>query len=164
MIVAFLDDQAVGTTLEPPKIAHITVKKKFKLAAIDELGLIRLLQQNAVLSDTKKVITGGSKEYGSAENMIISVINDDVWRSVHQHLLKLLVNVTESRDPHFEGENYLPHITWRLRGENNLDPKEFENRQFVIEHLYLIERAHPTKSVARVVAKISTSSQLKKKQ
>lgn len=154
MIVAFLDEQAVGATLEPPKNPHITVKKKFKLTKIDEAELIQLLKSDQMLHGEKKVITASSQEYGSAENMIIRVSNEDEWRSLHEHLIDALSDLSVSRDPHFEGENYLPHITWRLKGVNNLDPTKLENNAFTVRYIYLIERIHPTKSIARIVEKI----------
>jgi hypothetical protein len=158
MIVAFLEEQTEGSTLEPPKNPHITVKKKFKLTSIDETGLIELLQGDTALKGAKEVITGASEEYGSSENMITKVVNENVWRSLHDHFLELLSEVSESRDPDFEGINYLPHITWRLKGEDNLDPEQLENKKFTLHYLYLIERVHPTKSLARIVARIPLNS------
>lgn len=157
MIVAFLEEQSVGITLEPPKNPHITVKKKFKLTKVDESGLVDLLMNDPILRGPKEVVTGDSEEYGSSENMIIKVKNENVWRTLHEHLIELLSGISESRDPHFEGENYLPHITWRLKGEDNLDPEKLENRTFSVNYLYLIERIHPTKSIARIIEKIPLS-------
>lgn len=154
MIVAFLNDQAIGVTLEPPKNPHITIKKKFKLINTDEQGLIKLFENDEVIRAAKKVETGTGEEYGSTENMIIPVKNASDWQDLHEHLLNLLAPISESRDPHFEGMNYLPHITWRLKGEDNLDPGLLANRKFVIENIYLIERIHPTKSIARIITKV----------
>lgn len=154
MIVGFLYDQPVGKTLEPPKNPHITIKKKFKLNDIDENGLIKLLRGDDVIQGAKFIETDSSEEYGSSENMIITVKNAEDWRRLHDYLMALLAPVSESRDPHFEGDNYLPHITWKLKGEITLDPKPYINKTFEVRYLYLIERVHPTESRAKIIAKI----------
>lgn len=158
MIVAFLDEQLASKTLEPPKNAHVTVKKKFRLKGMSEESLIKLLKSELSLQGAKKVVTDASTEYDGPENMIVKIKNEGTWRSLHEQLLLLLDGQIESRDPHFEGKNYLPHITWRLRGVDNLDPAAIENRTFSVNHLYLIERIHPTKSIARVITKIPLES------
>lgn len=155
MVVAFLEEKTSGATLMPPKNAHITLKKKFKLKNnLDEGSLIKLLTNDKDIKGQKLLKTGKSEEYGSKENMIITIKNPRIWTHIHQHLLNILIQYTESRDPHFEGKNYLPHITWKLRGEVNLNPVHFENKTFDINYIYLMERIHPTESIARIVAKI----------
>lgn len=159
MVVAFLEEKAVGQTLEPPKNAHITLKKKFKLhGGIEETTLISLLSTDDQLKGSKIIITGGSKEYGGQENMILEVKNPEPWVELHKRLLELLSDKSTSRDPHFEGWNYLPHITWKLKGEKKLNPDNLKNKSFKIDFIYLIERVHPTKSIAKIAAKIPLQS------
>lgn len=154
MIVAFIDRQISGKIIEPPKCPHITVKKKFKLVHINENQLIKLLQNSQKLKGVKTLKLGGSKDYGNDQNKIIEVLNPDLWTAYHMQIFNMLENHIESRDPHFEDENYLPHVTWKLRSEIKLNPDELMNKTYAIEYLYLIQRVDPIKSRAKVVAEI----------
>lgn len=160
MIVAFLNEQPTGITLEPPLNPHVTVKKKFKLIKTTEQELVELLTYNINRLGSRVVITDKSQEYDSSENMILTLKNEDIWTKLHMHFLEVLSPISISRDPQFEGQNYLPHITWKLRGDVNLDPAKLKNKTFEVEYLYLIKRIHPTKSVAKIVAKISLNSNI----
>ena len=117
-------------------------------------GLKEFLKNSTSIRGVKQAITGGRGAFGSTENMIVKIKNDGIWIDLHKSVLKLLDKKIESRDPHFEGENYLPHITWRLKGLVKLDPEVLENKTYQINHLYLIERIHPNKSIAKIIAKI----------
>lgn len=152
MIVAFLEGQTVGSVVEPPKHAHITIKKKFKLLDINEEQLVRILRNNITLRGKEGLRLGGSKAYDSEANMIIEVLNPNPWIALHTRIVELLGSHIESRDPGFEGVNYLPHVTWKLRGETNINPNELMNRTFKIPKLYLIQRIDPIISKARIVA------------
>lgn len=155
MLVAFINAQAPGNVIEPPKLPHVTVKKKFKLIDIDERSLIKLLQNSSELRGAQTLRLGSSKIYDNQKNKYIEIINSEPWVKLHEQIASLLNNYVESRDPHFEGKNYLPHVTWKLKGKKYLDPSKLINTTHVIECLYLIRRIHPEKSIAKVITKIT---------
>ena len=55
MIVAFTNDFKIGEIIEPPKYAHVTVKKKFKLVNINQDELILLLTNTIQKIDRKRI-------------------------------------------------------------------------------------------------------------
>jgi len=154
MIVSFLDDKPVGVTLEPPKNPHITIKKKFKLVDLNEEDLIKKLSAEESIKGVKHLKLGGRKEHGDENNEVIEVLNPEVWQELHERIRQVLDSYIVSRDPHFENNNYLPHVTWKMNGTVNLDPKPYINKTFDVTTLYLIERVHPTESIAKILAKI----------
>ena len=155
MIVAFLDEHEVGTVLEPPKNPHITVKKKFKLINISEDQLVCLLGHVLDLKKSLELELGSITKFDSEDNKVIEVLNSKDWIALHKNTIKLLGSKVESRDPHFEGENYYPHLTWKLKGEVNLEPERFVNRKFNLNYLYLIQRVDPVISRAKIIARFS---------
>jgi len=155
MVVAFIEKVPVGEIIEPPKHPHITVKKKFKLLGINEEELIQLLQNDKTIKGVKELHLGEIKDYENDQNKIIEVLNPDAWTDLHHNILTLLDSYVESRDPHFEGDNYLPHVTWKLRGKVTLDPEHLKDQTHRIRTIYLIQRVDPVISRARVVALIN---------
>jgi len=154
MIVAFACDFEIGEIVEPPKYPHLTVKKKFKIIGISEEELINRLQKTTERLGVFKLELGGDKVFDDPAFMIVEVLNAKDWKQLHMTIMKALYKDTESRDPHFEGENYYPHISWMIRNEILLDPKPLHDKSFNISKLYLIERLDPVISKVRIVAKI----------
>lgn len=155
MVVAFLDEFNEGQIILPPRNAHITIKKKFKLTDIDETDLVSLLKSANILKGERQLFLGDSHEYGNDKFMIIQVMNPDIWRQLHQDTIELLGEHVSSRDPHFEQSNYLPHISWMSHGEKLLEPTPYTDTVHKINKLYLIKRIHPTISKVRIIAKIN---------
>ena len=154
MIVAFLDDVAVGDIIEPPKQAHLTLKKKFKLLEHSEEDLIKVLQTNSLSFGSQQLILGNDKAYEGPEFVVVEVINQSAWIKIHKKYLEILQDITESRDEHFEGVNYYAHISWKIRGEELFDPSLIHNTRHEINKVYLIERIDPIASRVRVVAEL----------
>lgn len=155
MIVAFLDKQSVGDIVSPPKIPHITIKKKFKLKDVTTEQALELITNDNRIKGEKDLALGQSNYYGSAENQIIKVNNPNKWIDLHKQIVAILGDHIESRDLHFEGINYLPHVTWKLKGQVNFDPSELINSNHRIKYLYLIERVHPEISRAKILSIIN---------
>lgn len=152
MIVAFLDKQNIGDIVEPPKIPHITVKKKFKLINSTIKEVEELIKNNNDIKGTKNLALGKSDNYGSSENQIIEVLKPNEWIKLHKRIVAILGDRIETRDIHFEGSNYLPHVTWKLKGQVNLNPENLINTKHEINKLYLIERIHPKISRAKILS------------
>ena len=155
MIVAFTRDFEIDEIVEPPKYPHLTIKKKFKIIGINEDELITQLQKTTQKFGECKLELGGDKVYDDPAFMVVEVLNADDWKQLHLTLMKALEKDTESRDPHFEGENYYPHISWMVRNEIMLDPKPLHGKTFDITKLYLIQRIDPVISRVRVIAKLN---------
>lgn len=155
MLVCFLDDMTVGSTVEPPKYPHITVKKKFRLRDINEDKLINIIESNWTASGARQLRLGESCEYGGPENQYIGVLDQEPWHELHENTLRVLEPHIQTRDTHFEESNYLPHVTWKLKGEITLDPKSLINKTFDIKYLYVIKRVAQTESRALILAKIA---------
>ena len=153
MVVAFINPLTVDQVVEPPKNAHITVKKKFKLLDIDESELINMLQSEIGTQKGIELNLGDIKDYDSDNNRVIEVLNPSPWISLHNKIMECLVLHSESRDSHFEGINYYPHVTWKLKGIKMLDPKPLVNTSHKINKLYLIQRIHPKISRAKIITR-----------
>lgn len=151
MVVAFINPFTVGQVVEPPRNAHITVKKKFKLLDIDEGELIRVLQSGVGTHKGIELNLGDIKDYDSDNNRVVEVLNPNPWISLHNKIIDCLGLHIESRDSHFEGINYYPHVTWKLKGVKMLDPKPLINTSHKINKLYLIQRIHPKISRAKII-------------
>lgn len=154
MIVAFTNDFKIGEIVEPPKYAHVTVKKKFKLVNLNEDELILLLTNTIQKLDKQKLILGGDKMYDDPAFMVVEVLNAGYWKQLHNTIIKAVEKDTKSRDPHFEGNNYYPHVSWMVRNKITLDPKPLHNKTFEINNLYLVQRIDPVISKVRIVAKL----------
>jgi 2'-5' RNA ligase len=154
MVIAFIEEFPEGTELEPPKYAHITVKKKFKLVDIDESELIRMLLSAQKLRRPIKLRLGDVRPYGSDEFMIVEVLNAEEWTKLHNQIAEILGAHIESRDLQFEKKNYLPHLSWKVRNKVLLDPTPYLHTEHLISRLYLVQRIHPEKSHAQILAKI----------
>jgi len=152
MIVAFLNEQNIGDIVEPPKIPHITIKKKFKLINSTIEKVEELIKNNNDIKGIKNLSLGKSNTYGSVENQIIEVLEPNKWINLHKQMVAILDDHIETRDLHFEGSNYLPHLTWKLNGQVNFNPEEFINTKHKINKLYLIERIHPKISRAKILS------------
>jgi 2'-5' RNA ligase len=153
MIVAFIENISEGMVLIPPNHPHVTVKKKFKPISIAEADLIELIKNGLNQKNKLTLKLGGIKNYESDENKFVEILNAGDWSKLHLDVLKLLGASVESRDPHYEGNNYLPHLTWKLKGEITLNPDDYMNHNYDIKYLYLIQRIDPIISKARIVAK-----------
>ena len=154
MIVAFLESFQAGDIIEPPKLVHVTVKKKFKLIKSSEAELIQLVQK-----ETKKIglvilKLGVSRTYDNDAFMVIEVLDGAIWSSMHERLAAALEETSESRDPHFEGANYYPHVSWKVRNQMMFDPNQYFNTTNKLPCLYLIKRIHPTESRVMVMAEL----------
>ncbi len=154
MFVSFIEYFAVNEVLEPPQHPHLTIKKKFKLLDINERQLIDLMQSSPEIRGVRELRLGDIKNYDNDDNKYIEVTNSEIWIELHKTIVGLLIGHIESRDQHYEGENYLPHVTWRLKGEITLDPKPLIGSINEIKKLYLIERIDPVVSRSRIVSVI----------
>ena len=155
MVVAFIDSLAEGQIVEPPKLPHITIKKKFKLLDINETQLINMLQTKENIKGVLELRLGDTKDYNSEDNKVVGVLNPDSWVDLHNKLINYLGKHIESRDGHFEGVNYLPHMTWKLKGSIMFDPKPLCNTIRVINSIYLIKRLDPQITRAKILALIN---------
>jgi|GEM_PF-1335025 len=155
MVVAFIDRLSKGQIVEPPKLPHITIKKKFRLSDINEPELIRLLRFSKNLTRSLQLRLGDISDFDGNENKILQVMNPDVWRDLHHQVLRCLGNHIESRDHVLEGANYFPHVTWKLKGTVMLDPKPLCNTSHIITRMYLIKRLDPEIMQVKVVAVIN---------
>lgn len=157
MVDAFIEDFSVGDVIEPPKHVHVTIKKKFRLKQVDEKELISTLEQITKNIGPITLKLGESKIYDDEAFEIIEVKDASFWRDLHFRIVETLGEKIESRDLHFETDNYLPHVSWKVRNEITLDPKPFFNSTYILNYVYLIERIDPDKSITRIVAKLPLS-------
>ena len=88
MVVAFINPLTVDQVVEPPKNAHITVKKKFKLLDIDESELINMLQSEIGTQKGIELNLGDIKDYDSDNNRVIEVLNASPWISLHNKIME----------------------------------------------------------------------------
>ncbi len=148
-VIAYLDEPQLGTPVGPPWRAHVTVKRRFKLrGGATEDRLASVLQDAVGERSPMGLCVGQERPFGE-DNMVLDVLNADEWSDLNKTLVSALRDITETRDPQFEGKNASPHLTTNFRGDVVAEAKDFAGREFEIKALWLVKE-HPEGATSAV--------------
>jgi 2'-5' RNA ligase len=158
-VVAFIKP-VKKSIVQPQKLRHITVKRRFKL----NKTTIRKLRQK--LQATVKryhpfVIRFGGVKYFEKDKYYVEyrlVRGDPVLQRLHQDIRGALKSAVVTRDRLFEGRNFVPHMTlrYKVRPEEilkrrNLRTATTRRRGGKISQLCLIKEIDHKKDLWRVL-------------
>jgi 2'-5' RNA ligase len=136
-LVTFIQNPQLGQTIPLKAWRHITLKRRFKLSHITKEDLISIVGSIAAQFKPESIQLGQPAVFAKASGPITYVAPADPnsFTAIHQALLTALGTKVTTRDPHFEKENFKPHMTLSYEGEAILSsdiPKEFFFSSFTL--------------------------------
>lgn len=152
-LVAFLEDEpAIGKPVYYGKsgwFPQIALKRRFKTVGITEDELLNRL---AAYCGNTPSFTVHTKDLARPDRMPVKILEVEATPQLlgfHNGLITFLGKAILSRYPERDGSNYLPHVTAEFNGQMVIDHEKYNNREFLINKVFLLKDVHNENSIAR---------------
>jgi len=151
-VVSFLRGPREGTTVRIRRLRHVTIKRRFKLNRIKPAALEALLKKvtsnfPAFTVKLGKVVS--FRKEGKFTQYLKVIPNHDLLK-VHRGIVRALGKGAVTRDPQFEGRNFVPHMTLRYQTAKPIKRWSGLPRSMRLRSLYLLEEVDYTKYLWKV--------------
>jgi 2'-5' RNA ligase len=140
-VVAFLRGPREGTTIRIRRRRHVTIKRRFKLKHIRPATLEALLKKatsNFPAFTIKLGKVDSFRKEGKFTQYLEVRPNRDLLK-VHREIVRALGKGIVTREPQFEGRNFVPHMTLRYQATKPTKRWSGLPKSMRIRSLYLLE-------------------------
>jgi hypothetical protein len=142
-LVAFLDrESALGEPVyygEKGWYPQIALKRRFKIEGIDELGLIKKLNEFCEGHYSFSIQTKGVVQPERMPVRALEVETTPELIDFHTEFIDFMGENMVSRFPERDGDNYFPHITLEYDGKVVVDDSLYDDKQILIEKVFLLK-------------------------
>lgn len=142
-IVAFLDKEPQPN--EPVYYGEhgwypqVAIKRRFRLQDASEKDFINELGNFFNTSEALTITTGDLIKPERMPVRVIHVENQEALKDLHAKLLAKFSKAIVSRYPDREGDNYYPHVTAEFNGALVIPIKQYTNKQFSVNNIWLLK-------------------------
>jgi 2'-5' RNA ligase len=151
-VVAFLRGPREGATIRIRRRRHVTIKRRFKLNHIKPAALEALLKKATSNFPAFAVKLGkvySFRKEGKFTQYLKVRPNRDLLK-VHRGMVRALGKSIVTREPQFEGRNFVPHMTLRYQAAKPIKRWSGLPKSMCLRSLYLLEEVDYKKYLWKV--------------